>query len=169
MSDTLYDDGREAVEIPSLNPEDKEIIADLLFPVFQDAVIQNRNLSRTVLREILARYFFPWIHVREVLDELEEKDYVSLLTTRGGGIFTVGQKFHLWQEEMRQAEDQQAGVRIQSLASPLNLDARQVKTLATFIKSLAAATPSAENVGKVRLAAVETEDAADFITSLIKD
>lgn len=168
MSDTVYS-GPEMDEIPALNPEDKEIIFDLLFPVFQNAVIQNRNLSRTVLREILARYFFPWIHVREALDELEEKEYVSLLTTRGGGIFTVGNKFHLWREEMREADDQQAEIQIHGLASPLSLDARQVKALAAFIKSLAAAAPSAENIGKVRLAAVETEDAADFIASLIKD
>lgn len=157
----------EIDECPPLSPDDKEILSDLLYPIFQEAVNQNKNLTRDVLRERLARYFFPWLHVREVIDELVDKDYISLLTTRGGGVYGAGSNFHHWQEEMKPIEYNEEGSGVVSgPAFSLTLEPQQVRALADLFKSLASSVPSQEIIEKVRLAAVETRDEAEFLRHL---
>lgn len=155
----------ETDECPPLTPDDKEILSELLYHIFQDAADQNRNLTRGVLREKLARYFFPWVHVKELLDELEEKDYVDLLTTRGGGVYTGGPNFHLWQEEMKPIDYENGGADRAAL-KPLILEPGQISALAALIKALAAADPSGKIGAKVRQRSAEALDEADFLRGL---
>ena len=163
----MTDMSQEIDECPPLSSDDREILADLLYPIFQEAEDQNKHLTRDVLKDRLIKYFFPWIHVRELLDELVEKDYVSLLTTRGGGVYGPGRNFCLWQEEMKVDEDDQSGAGAAAeTASPVTLDPSQVRVLADLLKALASSAPPQKEIDKVRLAAVESRNQADFVSRL---
>lgn len=160
-------DINQEVECPPLSSDDREILVDLLYLIFQEAADQNKNMSRSILRERLARYFFPWIHVREVLNELVEKDYIHLLTTRNGGIYGPGQKFLAWREKMQTDEDEKKGPgQAAEEESPLVLEPPQVRALADLLKALASSSPARADIDKVRLAAVETKNQAEFIILL---
>lgn len=98
-------------ECEALSPDDRDILADLLFPLFQAAQAKDKAVTRDQIRKVLAG-IFSWPQAAEVMRELEDQDFIQTLTTRNGGIFSAGVEFAVWAEEMKplpQAEGRTSG------------------------------------------------------------
>ena len=132
----------------ALTQDDREILSDMLFPIFETAGRKNRNVTRENIREALANTF-PWPHVAEVLEELEEKDYIQTLTTRGGGIYTAGENFFQWEEDMMPIAEAQAK-KEPPPAESVSLSPSEAENLVALVRELVGQPPTEAAVDKVR-------------------
>jgi len=147
-----------------LTQDDREILSDMLFPIFETAGKKNRNVTRENIREALTN-IFPWPHVAEVLEELEEKDYIQTMTTRGGGVYNAGEKFALWVEEMKPLDEVLAS-EPRPTAEPVSLSPAEAENLVALVRELAGTPPTADAVGKVRAAIREDLSPANILKLL---
>ncbi len=149
-----------------LTPDDREILSDLLFPLFQSAGLKEKTVTRDQIRKELAN-IFSWPQVAEVLRELEEKDYVQTLSTRGGGIFAVGGNFSLWAEDMRPL-DEGGGAAPKTGAEVfgLTLASAEVAALAALFRDLTSPNPAIA-LAKIQ-AALDQASEAEIILALAR-
>ena len=147
-----------------LTQDDREILSDMLFPIFETAGKKNRHVTRENIREALANTF-PWPHVAEVLEALEDKDYIQTMTTRGGGTYDVGEKFALWAEEMKPL-DEVSAPEPRPAAEPVSLSPSEAENLVALVRELAGTSPTAEAVDKVRAAIREDLSPAGILKLL---
>lgn len=146
-----------------LTQDDREILSDMLFPLFETAGRRQDNVTREAIRMEIGR-FFPWPHIAEVLKELEERDYIDLLSTRGGGIYIPGEKFRQWAGEMTPAvspsPERQSGE-----LDDIVLNRKEAESLVALIRELAVPAPGEGALKKAHLALTE-KAAADIIRKL---
>jgi len=151
--------------VEPLSRDDREVLANMLLPLFEEAWRKKSNVPRDLIRKELRR-IFPWPHVAEVLKELEELDYVDLLSTRGGGIYIPGEKFSQWSGEATPAIGAPAGAET-SPGEPesIVLSHTEAEALVALVRELAAPAPGDEALKKAHAALTE-KAAADIIRIL---
>ncbi len=153
-------------ECEALSPDDREILADLLFPLFQNAQTKDKAVTRDQIRKVLAG-IFSWPQAAGVLRELEEKDYVQTLSTRGGGIFAPGPGFGLWDEEMKPLPRPGDAAGPAGGEKTLVLTLAQAAALVALLGELADQAPAGE--AKARVArALAAGPAGEVIKSLVE-
>ena len=140
------------LDCEELTQDDREILSDMLFPIFETALKQHKNVTRDLIRAELANVF-PWPHVSEVLSELEEKDFIQTLSTRGGGIYAPGEQYRLWAEDMKPIEYPDENLSGGNLERPgLVLGPAEMAALVEIIRNLAAPDPDQAALDQVRRA-----------------
>ena len=149
--------------VEPLSQDDREVLSNMLLPLFEEAQREKSNVPRDLIRKELRR-IFPWPHVAEVLKELEELDYIDLLSTRGGGMYIPGEKFSQW------AGETAAEARPETEAPPgktesIILSRTEAEALVALVRELAAPSPR-EDVLKKAHTALSEQAAADIIRIL---
>ena len=109
---------------------------------------EDRPVSRDMLRAEIGK-IWNWPQISSVLQELEEKEYIETLSTRGGGIFRPGEKYQQWVEEMEPIESRQE-VGPPAENSPVNLSGTEAEALVALIREVAVSGASPELLEKVR-------------------
>lgn len=157
-------------ELAELTPDDREILEDMLFPVFQSAVAKDKNVTRLMIREEIANVF-PWPHVSEMLKELETKEYIHRMSTRDGGIYTAGEYYARWAEAMKPIEYPEdrlaAGAGRGEASNNLTISQVQAESLVSLVRDLAARETGDETLQKVHEALSIEGGAADKILALL--
>lgn len=153
----------EGEETPQLTPDDRAILSDMMFPIFKEALDRAKHVARDEVRKNLVR-FFPWPHIQEVMEELEEKEYISTISTRGGGLFGVGRAFEVWAREMAPIEydDEKEA----PADAEIKLSGPEIKALAGLLRSLAADPAEEKALASVRLALADAPDDAGLLKKL---
>ena len=140
--------------VDPLNQDDREVLSNMLLPLFEEAWREKSNVPRDLIRTELRR-IFPWPHVAEVLKELEELDYIDLLSTRGGGIYIPGEKFSQWtgetEAEARTGTEAPPGGAEESII----LSRTEAEALVALVRELAVPAPGEEALKKAHTALTE--------------
>lgn len=147
-----------------LSQDDRETLSNMLLPLFEEAWQQKSNVTRDLIRMELGK-FFPWPHIAETLKELEELDYIDLLSTRGGGIYIPGEKFLQWSLELAVPEAPAEMEAPSGGAEGVVLSRAEAEALVALVRELAAPAPGEDALKKAHAALTE-KAAADIIRSL---
>ena len=140
------------IELERLTPDDREILESMLFPVFQSAVAQHKSVTRQQIKTEIAN-IFPWQHVSEVLRDIEEREYIHRISTRGGGIYITGENYAQWADTMKPIEyledihTPKTGWNVYS--GELTITETQAESLIRLVRALAAQEVDAETSRQV--------------------
>ena len=129
-----------------LTQDDRDVLSHMLFPLFEDAARQKGNVTRDQIRIELGK-FFPWHHIAETLKDMEELDYISLLSTRGGGLYIPGENYVQWAGELETAAEPEA----ETFSAPpenLILSRSEAEALVALVRELAAPAPGEDALKK---------------------
>lgn len=146
-----------------LTQDDREVLSHMLFPLFEEAARARDNVTRNQIRLELGK-FFPWIHISEVLKELEEFEYIELLSTRGGGLYIPGERYGRWAEDLTPVMEFGPETPPDK-ADGIILTQDEAEALVALIRELAAPVPG-EGALKKAHAAMTEKAAADIIRKL---
>ncbi|UQZ88101.1 hypothetical protein C4J81_02290 [Deltaproteobacteria bacterium Smac51] len=145
--------------------DDREILGDMLFQIFESATAENRPVNRDMIRAEIGK-LWDWPQISSVLGDLEEKEYIDTLSTRGGGIFQPGERWQVWVDEMAPIDHDKRKAEAARPAEEVRLTDKEASALVELISGLVSAEAGAELLEKVHCCVLEKEDAAAVLKKL---